>query len=233
MKKQPKPMRFVSDVDIGTPGARNVACLAFGGSIFDGVDLLDVGCWVGNFLSLLRGKARSITGLDVEPEALAVASDVVPEARFVEASVLDLPFENGRFDVVTLWAVLEHLPVGTEERALREIARVLRPNGYLAINVPNGSFLSKALDPIFFLKRHRHYGRDELVAMIEQVGLSVERLSVTGRWISAFSFYVFCVWKYVFRRPQPNWPRYMRACEKDALRDGFLELYLLARRNSV
>jgi SAM-dependent methyltransferase len=224
-------MKFSTDVDTGGAGARNIACLSFAGDTLKGADVLDVGCWTGGFLSLLNGMAKNMTAVDVEPAALEIAKSILPQARVIEASVLGLPFEDGSFDTVTLWAVLEHLPLDSEAKALKELRRVLRPGGYLAINVPNASFLSKALDPIYFLKGHRHYDLEEMAVMLEEAGFSVERSAIMGGWLSAFSFILFCIWKYLVRKPQPDWPRYRSAVERDATQEGFLELYILARRN--
>ena len=99
--------------------------------------------------------------------------------------------------------------------------------------VPNASFRSKALDPIYFIKGHRHYDDEEIASLLESSGFSVDRYAVNGRWLSALSFILFLMWKYLVRRPQPHWPRYDRACRRDAMRDGFLDLYLLASKNET
>jgi SAM-dependent methyltransferase len=53
----------------------------------------------------------------------------------MRGSVYELPFKDHAFDCVIISEVLEHL--GEDERALREIARVLKPGGVLAASVPN------------------------------------------------------------------------------------------------
>ena len=229
MRENPKQVTFISTVDTGEPAARNRACLDFAGDIFSGKDVLDVGCWSGGFLSLVSG-AASLTGLDIEPGALAVARQNLSGAAFVEASVLDMPFDSGSFDLVTLWAVMEHLPAVSEAAALEEINRVLRPGGLLALNVPNANPVAKALDPIFLIKGHRHFKPTQIRQMLSASGFTLGRMSIRGRTAGLLCFLLFCFWKYLVRRPEPTWQWYRRACERDAMREGFVELYALARR---
>lgn len=232
MRAKPRPVTFKRGVDTGEPGARNKACLEFATDAIDGADLLDVGCWAGAFASMALDKARTVTAVDIEPQALEVARVHAPLAGFIEASVLSLPFAVRSFDTVTLWDVLEHLPVGCESAAFDEIARVLRPGGYLALSVPCDNLLAKALDPMYFPKKHRHYSSDSLQCQLETSGFTVERKTTLGGLITASDFLVFCAWKYVLGKPGPSLASYRRICERDANREGFIELFMLAQLSS-
>ena len=229
MRESPKQVTFISTVDTGEPVARNRACLGFARDIFAGKDVLDIGCWSGGFLSLVSG-AGSLTGLDIEPGALAVARENLPGVACVEASVLEMPFESGSFDVVTFWAVLEHLPAGTEAAALEEIHRVLRPGGLLALSVPNANLVAQALDPIFLFKGHRHFEPSQIRQLLSEAGFTIERMSIRGSMVGLLCFLLLCFWKYLVRRPEPAWQWYRRVRERDAMCEGFVELYALARR---
>jgi ubiquinone/menaquinone biosynthesis C-methylase UbiE len=102
-----------------------------------GLDLLDVGCGPGTItVDLARRVAPGrVLGLDVSDAPLGEARDLAArEGVAVEFAVgdtyaLDLP--DGSFDVVHAHQVLQHLtdPVA----ALREMARVCRPGGLLAV----------------------------------------------------------------------------------------------------
>lgn len=63
-----------------------------------------------------------------------VSADLASPYADVRADLVDLPFSADRFDCVLCSHVLEH--VDDDRRALREIARVLRPGGWAAILVP-------------------------------------------------------------------------------------------------
>lgn len=96
--------------------------------------LLDVGCSIGLFLDLARGRGWRTTGVELGARALGHARDElgldVRDARVEEAG-----FADGSFDVVTILSVIEHV---TDPRALvREAARLLVPAGALYVITPN------------------------------------------------------------------------------------------------
>jgi SAM-dependent methyltransferase len=95
-----------------------------------GLHALDIGCGTGLGavrLAELPGIAR-IVGLDPSPDALSYARTRHAFA-LVRGSALALPFRDGRFDVLTCFDVVQHLPPGSLLDAARELRRVLRPGG--------------------------------------------------------------------------------------------------------
>jgi ubiquinone/menaquinone biosynthesis C-methylase UbiE len=103
---------------------------------------LDVGCGIGQPALLLAeevGPNGHVTGLDSSPEFLRYAEDFVRRSNFsdqISFQVGDahhLPFEDGEFDWV--WSVdcVGYPGVGDPPPLVRELARVLRPGGKLAI----------------------------------------------------------------------------------------------------
>jgi ubiquinone/menaquinone biosynthesis C-methylase UbiE len=103
-----------------------------------GMRLLDVGCGPG---SITRGLAErlapgQVVGIDLSPDALDGArrdatARALTNLRYEEASVYQMPFADGSFDVVYAHQVLQHL----RERpsAVREMLRVVRPGGLVAV----------------------------------------------------------------------------------------------------
>ena len=92
-------------------------------------DVLDAGCGLGRLarrIADLRPRAR-LTMVDISAAMLSLARDV-PGKRIC-ASVLDLPFQDGRFQTVVSAWVLETLP--DPDRALEQYARVAAPGGHL------------------------------------------------------------------------------------------------------
>ena len=103
-----------------------------------GMRLLDVGCGPG---SITRGLAErlapgQVIGLDLSHETLAAARQDaaardLANLQYEQGSVYDLPFPDASFDVVFAHQVLQHLrEPGT---ALREMLRVVRPGGLVAV----------------------------------------------------------------------------------------------------
>lgn len=101
-----------------------------------GMRILDFGCGPG---SISQGLAEyitpggSVTGIDTSPDVIATAraNRSNSAVTFLAASVYELPFPDASFDVVYGHQVLQHLaePV----TALRELRRVLRPCGLVAV----------------------------------------------------------------------------------------------------
>jgi SAM-dependent methyltransferase len=119
--------------------------------------------------------------------------------------------------------------VGTERRALSEIARVLEPGGHLVLSTPSRTLRSRLLDPAYFLTGHRHYGCAELSEMLAEVGFETERCEVLGSWVYVADYLAFYFYKYVMRRPMPRPEGFIAAFIQDTLSKGFATVYLLAR----
>ena len=72
--------------------------------------LLDVGCANGAFLSIARRLGFSeIRGIDICPMAVEYANERLGAGIALYGDLLERPFAPASFDVVTLWATLEHL----------------------------------------------------------------------------------------------------------------------------
>lgn len=104
--------------------------------------LLDIGCGNGKNLHYMLGHhphASTINahGCDITPELIAIASQKCPTAAaFVVANCTNLPYASSAFDTVLCTAVLHHLSTRERRRTcIREIIRVLRPNGRALISV--------------------------------------------------------------------------------------------------
>ena len=103
-----------------------------------GESVLDVGCGTGT----LALTARSLVGSDTDVAGIDASPEMIERARrkartsgtvmqFETGYAQSLPFANGRFDVVVNTLMLHHLPRADRVVALREMQRVLKPNGRL------------------------------------------------------------------------------------------------------
>jgi SAM-dependent methyltransferase len=101
-----------------------------------GMSVLDVACGTG-VLSLVAadtvGPDGSVVGLDLNAGMLEVAKRKAPHIDWYEAPAEAIPFENARFDAVVSQFGLMFFQDKT--LAIREMMRVLRPGGNLAIAV--------------------------------------------------------------------------------------------------
>ncbi len=106
--------------------------------------VLDVGCGDGRVFETFARKKVSYAGVDLSEEAVEKAkarwAKEIAEGRaaFEVGDLLDLPVEDGRFDVAVAAGVLHHVPSKAyRRRAVAELARVVRPGGYVLIAVWN------------------------------------------------------------------------------------------------
>jgi len=92
--------------------------------------LLDIGAGTGEFLNVANKNGWETTG--VEPSEKAKSIAISKGVSFAEnINVL----ENHSFDVITMWHVLEHVP--DIEKQIKELKRLLKPDGTILIAVPN------------------------------------------------------------------------------------------------
>jgi ubiquinone/menaquinone biosynthesis C-methylase UbiE len=107
--------------------------------------ILDAGCGYGYHAIRLARRGLAVTGVDFSPVALRAARSNIDAAhvgapiKLQQGDLLKLHFADGSFDSVNCWGVLMHIP--EVETALRELARVLRPGGRLALMENNANSL--------------------------------------------------------------------------------------------
>src|SRR5919108_205893 len=103
----------------------------------DGRRVLDAGCGTAYGSAILANAgAKEVVGVDVAAEVLAAVAPQMPDrVHLQEADVIHLPFEDGSFDFVVCFEVIEH--VEATDAVLDELGRVLRDDGVLAISSPN------------------------------------------------------------------------------------------------
>jgi 2-polyprenyl-3-methyl-5-hydroxy-6-metoxy-1,4-benzoquinol methylase len=117
--------------------------------------LLDVGCSTGAFVRLARNSGFDAQGIDLSERAVSYGRDHLSLPLRAGDFTAGM-FAEASFDVVTLWATLEHLP--DPGAFLAEASRVARPGGALLISVPNHrSLTQRILGP-----RNRYVGVDHL-----------------------------------------------------------------------
>ena len=104
-----------------------------------GIDILDVGCGGGWLLAELsiRGIAPGrLHGIDLIPQRVAAARSRVPRADISRADARSLPFEAGRFGLVTMLTALSSMPKDAVEPALHEAKRVVADSGIVICYEP-------------------------------------------------------------------------------------------------
>ena len=110
--------------------------------IKEGMKVLEVGCGSGAFTTFVAravGNKGEVFALDIQPEMLKQIENKLKQPenkdikniRLVEGDALNMPFEDDSFDLVYSITVFQEIP--DKNKALKEMKRVLKPNGVLSI----------------------------------------------------------------------------------------------------
>ena len=97
--------------------------------------VLEVGCGNGKTAVALAKRGYRVTGMDFSQKAIDICRELILDADFVCASVLNIPFENGSFDGISAFHVLEHRTDEELDRASEELYRVMRNGGYILVKI--------------------------------------------------------------------------------------------------
>jgi SAM-dependent methyltransferase len=155
--------------------------------------ILEGGCGTGyNSLWLQREFGWRMVPVDLSGVGLAHARRYGLD-RLCQADITALPFPGACFDGVLSLDVIVHLPKGEEARAFQELARVVRPGGWLAIRV-------SALD--ILRSRHTEYAgerqrfeRGRLMAGVRAAGLRVDWCSYANSLLMPVALAKFRIWE--------------------------------------
>jgi SAM-dependent methyltransferase len=114
-----------------------------------------------------------VTGLDFSVEALSFCRQRGHD-RLSQASVMNLPYADGEFDLIVSFDVI--CEIGVEDgQALREFARVLKPGGRLLLRLPAYRWMKGQHDVAVHVA-HR-YQRREIKRKLQLAGLTPEKTS--------------------------------------------------------
>lgn len=117
------------------------------------MEVLDVCCGTGDWTIQLAMSGADTVGLDFSENMLEVAEEKTADfgnISLIHGNAMDLPFEDGRFDYVTIGFGLRNLP--DYQAAIKDFYRVLKPGGTLVIletSTPESSFVNYGFEVYF------------------------------------------------------------------------------------
>lgn len=122
----------------------------------DRISVAEIGCGPGRATMYLAARGAAITAVDISAASLARARSRAPNASYVRATTMALPFAAASFELVVCDGVIHHTPDAFA--AFAETERVLRPGGHLYLGVYNRRRLyyyiyTNAGPPIRWLER--------------------------------------------------------------------------------
>ncbi|WP_019203922.1 bifunctional 2-polyprenyl-6-hydroxyphenol methylase/3-demethylubiquinol 3-O-methyltransferase UbiG [Tsukamurella sp. 1534] len=144
---------------------------------YAGRAVFEAGSGEGYGAAMLAAGGAAVTALDYDESAVAHVRAAYPAVTMLHGNLAELPLEDASMDAVVNFQVIEHL--WDQPQFLREVARVLRPGGELAISTPNRITFSPGRDTPLNPFHTRELNSDELTELLEDAGFAVtEKLGV-------------------------------------------------------
>ena len=134
--------------------------------------ILDCGCGTGSNLEMLAPFGAA-AGFDLTRIGAEFAR--AQGHRVAQASISDIPFRGGVFDLVTAFDVFQTLPDAIEHAGIREMSRVLKPGGWLLLHVAALEILHGKHSVLS--EETRRYTKSSLRALVEGAGFTIDRLT--------------------------------------------------------
>lgn len=136
--------------------------------------LLDIGAGTGDFLLTAKQKGWKTIGVEPNKKAKEIAI-----GKGIQFSDSTQELESNSFDVITMWHVLEHVP--NLDIQIKELKRLVKPNGTIIIAVPNfksydakyyGKFWAAYDVPIHFW----HFSKTAIQLLFEKENVKLEKV---------------------------------------------------------
>lgn len=138
-------------------------------------EILEIACNKGYLLAALHSlEFKKLFGIDLSPLDVEKAKQIVPSAHISYADAFDYLEANvGKFDVIILKAVLEHMRKDQVIPLLDGIKSSLRPAGMVIIDVPNMDWLMAQHERYMDFTHEVGFTRESLAQVMRQVFSSV------------------------------------------------------------
>jgi len=140
----------------------------------EGRTVLDIACGAGYGCLLLKQKgALAVVGIDLSWQAMVDAAPTLGAGiRLIQANGTALPLASASVDVITSFETLEH--IHEYSAFVRELRRVLRPDGLLVLSTPN-ALISKPVNGVPKNPFHvREFTPDELIGVLQKHFAGIE-----------------------------------------------------------
>ncbi len=105
----------------------------------DNAEVLELGCGAGVPSTRKLAERHHVTGIDLSARQLDLARANVPDARFVQADMTAVDFEDHSFDAIVAFYSILHVPRAEQPELFAKIARWLKPGGLFLASLGTGT----------------------------------------------------------------------------------------------
>ncbi len=156
-------------------------------SLKKGDAILDLGS--GNGQSAIKASryVKKVVGLEIDDGLIEIAKksikiEKLKNVNFIKADLeKNLDFKNDSFDKILFLDVLEHL--ASRDQILKEIKRILKPNGVLLVSIPNKDTSWKKLQKSVGINYYSdpdhkiEFGKRDIEVLLEKHGFNIQKFS--------------------------------------------------------
>ncbi|RQD92184.1 methyltransferase domain-containing protein, partial [Methanosalsum natronophilum] len=156
--------------------------------------ILEIGTSTGYISKILKERGNTVTGIEIDPEAGELAQQHCDQVIIGDIETLDLDahLTPSSFDVILLGDVLEHLV--SPGVALRKLQPYLKPEGYLAISLPNvchgdvilqmlrGDFKYTSMG-LLDVTHLRFFGLRNIIDLMARSGYAIHLIQTTTHYV--------------------------------------------------
>ena len=147
--------------------------------------IIDLGCGSG-YLTQFLGKA---VGIDSSPGMLEVARKKLPDLKFIEASIFELPFKDNEFDRAVTHRVIGNFKEKEYRKVVKEIRRILKDKGVFVFDMGDpvwirywfrrfvSFFYSKIKRITGFGNKNDYYSLNKIKQIYKSEGFKIEKIA--------------------------------------------------------
>lgn len=152
--------------------------------------ILDAGCGTG-LLAKKMSSIGKVFAIDLSKEAIKYARRRDVNAQI--ASINKIPFPKNHFDMVTCIDVINLIEVSNDKNALKEIFRVLKPNGILIMRASAIPWLNSEHDICVHIKKR--YTISEMRSLLTDASFEIKKLSYINFFLFVPALFKHIKWK--------------------------------------
>lgn len=155
---------------------------------------LEIGCGIGIISEFIAKNVEVVLGIDISEENIKFAKATVSDVTFYCSDFLEYQAEN-KFDLITLFDVLEHIPKEIHRDVFKRINEISNKNTIILITIPDPYYLNyvrenspeklQVVDESIYLK--------ELIQIFNQYNLEILTFEKYGiDYADQYNFYLLC-----------------------------------------
>jgi cyclopropane fatty-acyl-phospholipid synthase-like methyltransferase len=139
-----------------------------------GGDVLDLGCGAGVPSTVRLAERHRVTGVDISREQLRLARERMPGAELVHADLASVVFPDAKFDGVTSFYALGHLPREQLSDLFRSVRGWLRPGGWFLTTLACGDQANASEEWLGVQMHFSGYGPDRNRELLRAAGFRID-----------------------------------------------------------